>query len=801
MKKFQNLLLVLMCTGLFISQMAAQTPTGAVEGNISDPSNAIVAGATVTLTENATARSVTATTNDEGFYSFRSLQPGIYNIKVERAGFSTTTVENVVVQVGQVARTDVALNVGSQSETVQVELSSTDVQVDTTRQTVDGVITGRQITELPLNARNFLDLATLQPGVTVADGDVIDPTKVNAFRAVRVNGGSGTGTRVQIDGIDVTDETVGSTVANFSTDAVQEFQLSRSSFDLSTSLTTSGAISIVSRSGSNKFSGSGFYFGQDEKFDARPAFLAEKPSFDRQQVGYRFGGPVIKNRLFFFSNFERFKQNDLGIFRSGDFQSFTGEAAVPIQARYALHRFDFNATDNMKIFYVHNYNDDSSTANGGSGDIASPFQNVDWTNTHVIGADISGSRLTNSFRLGFVNFNNRIESQELGVFPFPRTPQGIPFSLQVGDLIVGPNGLAPQRTDQHNTQFKYDGSYIIGDHVLRFGGEINRIVLGGFANFAGPLTTFGDITSSTSTNPLDYNLDDFTTGPSAGFFTARPAHDLPFGGKFNIRYAAYVGDAWKIRRNLTLNLGIRYNYESNFFASPDVPAIPQLERYGTGKGNAAKFPKNAFSPQVGFAWDVFGDGKTSVRGGFYLAYEGNIFNNSLFDEFARIAPGIGPTALSSSFIVGPDGTPINIGPIPGCNPTDTAAGDYSCLTGRPIGSVLPFLGQIHTSVQAAYSNLGNYNPTGGPSEFENTEGITFGGQIPGDYKIPYSLQFNIGFQRELFRGHVLSVDYVRQRSIGLPLILGEYERRRDARFFNETAARNNIKQVRQSFEV
>jgi hypothetical protein len=124
---------------------------------------------------------------------------------------------NIVVQVGQVARADIGLKVGAPSETVQVDIGATDIQVDTTRQTIDGVITSRQITALPLNERNFLDLAVLQPGVTVVDGGVIDPTKTNAFRAVRVNGGSGTGTRVQIEGIDVTDETVGTSVANFST--------------------------------------------------------------------------------------------------------------------------------------------------------------------------------------------------------------------------------------------------------------------------------------------------------------------------------------------------------------------------------------------------------------------------------------------------------------------------------------------------------------------------------------------------------------------------------------------------------
>ncbi len=788
MKKILSLYLVLACVGLFVVAAFGQDPTGVIEGNVIDPSNAAVSGATVTIRETSTGRTFTVTTNEEGFYSVRSLQPGTYTIKIERQGFSTATAENIIVQVGQVARADVGLKVGSQTETVQVDIGATDIQVDTTRQTVDGVITSRQITALPLNARNFLDLAVLQPGVTVVDGGDIDPTKSNAFRAVRVNGGSGTGTRVQIEGIDVTDETVGTTIANFSTEAVQEFQLSRSSFDLSTSLTTSGAVSIVSRTGGNQFSGSGFYFKQDDRFDARPLFTAVKPEFNRDQTGYRFGGPILKDKLFFFSNFERFNQQDFASFSSGDFPSLNANATLPIVVRQTLNRVDYVITDRAKVFYLHNYNDDVSTG----GDIRSPFQNIDWTNTHVIGLNISGSRLTHSVRLGYVNFNNRIASSEVSGFPFPTTPQGIPIEINVGDISIGPNSLAPQQTYQDNYQGKYDGSAVAGNHVVRFGGEVNRFILGGFANFAGPLTAFGDVTTSTSSNPLDYILEDFTTGPNTGFFTASPAHNLPFGGKRNTRYAAYVGDQWKIRDNLTLNLGVRYNYETNFFSSPDVPRLPQLDRYGAGLGDGAKYPKNAFSPQVGFAWDPFGNGKMSIRGGFYLAYEANIFNNSLFDEFARIRTGIGPTVLDSTFVVGPNGDPINVTGIPGCPLSETSQGIYTCLAGRTISSVLPYLGQIHSAVQTAYANLSGYDPNGSPSEFANTNGVTFGGQFPGDYKIPYSLQFNIGFQRELTRGHVLSVDYVRQRGVGLPLQLQDFEARRDARFFNEAAARTSI---------
>jgi hypothetical protein len=776
-------LLLLILAGLLISPLRGQTPTGSIEGVVTDPNKANIAGATVTVTSTTTSKSVTVTTNDDGFFSVRSLEPGVYRIRVERAGFSTATAENIVVQVSQVARADIQLKVGTPTENVNVEVGATDIQVDTTRQTVDGVITGRQITALPLNERNFLDLAVLQPGVTVLDGGVIDPTKVNAYRVVRVNGGSGTGTRVQLEGIDITDEVVGTTVANLSTDAVQEFNLQRSSFDLSTSLTTSGAVTIATRTGGNKFSGSGFYFKQDDRFDARPGFQAVKPKFNRDQTGYRFGGPFIKDRLFFFSNFERFNQQDFNDFTSRNFPNFNSGATLPLVFRYALNRVDMNITKNLRAFYLHNYDDDVSTG----GTIRSPFQNVDWTNAHVVGANVSGTRMTHTFRFGYVNFNNRIESQELSQFPFVNV-NGTPIQVNVGDLSYGPNSLAPQQTYQDTYQGKYDGSAVLGSHVLRYGGEISRIILGGFANFSGPVTVFGNLSSTTSTNPLLHTLDDFAVGPNKGFFTARPAHNLPFGGKFNTRYAFYGGDTWKMWPNFTVNFGLRWNYDTNFFSSPNVPRLPEIDVYGAGLGDAARYPKHAFSPQIGFAWDPWKDGKTSIRGGFYLAYESNIFNNSLFDEFARITTGIGPTQLFSDFVVGPTGAPIVV---PGVCPTTNTSGDYTCLLGQPINAVLSQIVQINNAVQAAY-NISSYNPTAGPSEFRNTGGVTFGGQFPGDYKIPYSMQINIGFQRELIKGHVISVDFIRQRTVGLPLLLADYEARRDARFFNEAAARTSI---------
>jgi len=802
--------LALVMMSLVPPLVAAQQPTGSIEGTVTDANGAVVPGAKVTITEKAKGRPISVIADSEGHFQARALPPGEYTVRIEQSGFGPAVFESLTVAVGQVANASTSLKPGGAQEVVNVSAGS-EVQVDTVRHTVDGVIRGEQIDKMPLNARNFLELAKLEPGVIVRDGGTIDPTKSNAFRTVGISGRGGTGTRVQIDGIDVTDETVGTTTANISDDAISEFQVSRSSFDLSTSLTTSGAISVVTRSGGNQYHGSVFYFGRNQDFAATQAKTrqldengkdAGNPPFHRHQVGFRAGGPFVKEKLFWFVNWERFYQADN--FHTDPasvvfFPQMAGDESLPTGIRYASGRLDWNAGGSVRMFYRFNHSWDVST--GGSAQ--SPFQNLDWTNVHTVGADISKSKLTHSFRFGYVNFNNSIVSQELGSFKFLTAPNGIPFYLGVGQFQLGPNGLAPQQTYQDNFQTKYDGSYIRGKHTLRYGLDVNRIVLGGFANFAGPLSIGGTFTSDAGgtrdeviarggdpKNPLEYPLESFSTGPANGFFTVPAAHGFEHGGNYNLRTAWYVGDSFRLLRNLTINFGTRWEYDTAYFNKEKEDGVRRpaiLGKTHPPSLGAPKFPKNAFGPTLGFAWDPFGNGKTVVRGGFYRAYEMNIANNTIFNEFALIPPGIGPDSYDQSGVTGPDGTPINVD---GKHPD----GDYSDLVGRPIKDVIGIIGQVHAALNQAYLNF-KFDPSKGPTAFEILQGNTFGGIFPGDFRIPYSMQFNIGVQRQLFRNNVLTVDYVRNRAVGLPFLLVDYEKRRDASTLNVAAAKAKVASV------
>lgn len=788
---FISLLVALL---LLLVPARGQQPTGSIEGTITDERGAALAGVTVEITEKATQRTITVQTNNDGYFVVRSLLPGRYDVSISKQGFAPEKIEDIIVQTGQVANASAQLKVGSLAETVQIVGTESQLQVDTARQTVDGVITAQQIEQLPLNGRNFLDLAQLQPSVQVRDGGSIDPTKSNAYRAVGVNGASGTATRVQVDGIDVTDETVGTTTANVSADAVQEFQLSRSSFDPSTSLTTSGAVSIVTKTGSNQFHGAAFFFYRDQHLGARPQFETSSPRFYRKDPGYAIGGPLIKNKLFFFSNYEPIYQGAIGIVNSANFPQYSGSVGFPQNVRLLTNRLDWKPSSRWSVFYSHRYSDDVSTG----GTAASPYQNIDWTIVHVAGFDYVRGNATHSYRFGYVNFNNRIESQEFGRFTFPRTPQAIPFQLNVGDLSIGPNSLAPQQTYQDNYENRYDGTLVRGAHVFSFGGDVTRIILGGFANFSGPLTVGADYSADLRSaliaagkdpnNPLNYPLNFLQTGPNSGFFSAAPAHNLPHGGHFNTRIAGYFRDQWRARRDLTVIAGVRYEYDTGYFSPRNTPELASLNIYGQGRGRVPRFPKDAFSPQVGFAYNLRGQGRTVLRGGFSLTREMNILNNNIFDEYSRLPPGIGPDIRQIDGITDPVGNPINIGPlnVAGCPPQVTD-GDYSCLLGKPVGDIIAILGRIHQAVQSAYAGF-QFDPNRGPSVFDASRGVTYGGIFPGDYRIPYAMQFNIGIQHQLARNQILSVDYVRIRGVGLPFVLVDNEHRFAANYFNAAAA-------------
>jgi len=782
--------MLLMCLA---SVVWAQTPTGNIDGTVRDRTRAVLPGVTVTVTELATSRAITTTTNEAGRYTVRNLLPGAYSLELKLAGFITYKVDNLQISSGQVYDGGATLQVGGAQEVIQVSAEA--VAVDTARAVVDAVITQKDIKDIPLFGRNFLDLAALAPGTYIRDGGAIDPTKSGAYRTVGVVGRSGTATRVQVDGIDVTDETVGTTVANFSNESVLEFQLTSSSLDPSTSLTSSGAINIISKSGGNQIRGGWFTDYFNEKMMARPGYDPgpDNPPQRRKRTGGSAGGPFMKDRVFWFVNYEQSWETGLSRSQVPEFPQLNVNQSFPTSIRFAEGRMDANLTAGARMFYKFHHDDNLQTGGGAT----HPYQNINWTSTHSVGFDFLQSRRTHSIRFGYVNFNNNIASQELD-FKFPKASNGIQYFLSVGPYGAGPDSLAPQATYQDNYQTSYEGSWLLQKHNLRYGFDVRRIVLGGFANFAGPLTINGTYDASTiaaikarggnAADPLEYPFDSMSVGPDLGFFNLPAAHNLPHGGHYDTRIAWFVQDSWKLHRQFSLNLGVRWQYDTQYYSSTDVPRDSILERYGKGYSTQPKLPKNLFSPSFGFAWDVVGNGKTVIRGGFYRGYEMNIMNNTMFDEFSMLPNGLGPDLYTESHITGPDGTPINVdGNHPG--------GDYSNLVGLPLKSVVNTMGQIKAAVSAAYANY-KFDPNKGVSALRSSLGVTYGGTIPGEtFRMPYAMQFNIGIQHELKPGTVLTADFLYNHAIGLPFFLTDAERRRDAGTLNVANATAQVNSV------
>src|SRR5712692_1006301 len=278
--------------------------TGSIVGTVTDASGAVVEGAKVLITNAETGVPVQLTTNAAGTYNSGALTPGNYKVQASAKGFSTFS-QNVLLQVGNTAAVNPKLQIGQESQVIEVQGS--EVAVNTEQAEVQGVLDSRQIENLPVNGRNFLDLAQLEPGVQIQDGQNFDPTKAG-YSSISFGGRYGRTARIEVDGVDVSDETVGTTTANIPSSAIQEFQISQSSLDLSNELTSSGAVSVTTRSGTNDFHGDAFDLFRDSSTAARlPTPPGLKAPFQRSQFGGRFGGPILKNEAFFFLDAERTK--------------------------------------------------------------------------------------------------------------------------------------------------------------------------------------------------------------------------------------------------------------------------------------------------------------------------------------------------------------------------------------------------------------------------------------------------------------------------------------------------------------
>src|ERR1035438_5901178 len=433
-----------------------------------------------------TGQTIHATTSDTGTYSSGALVPGTYSVRAEAKGFKTTQL-SVDVQVNNTANGSIKLEIGQESTVVEVQAS--EVGVNTEQAEVQGVLTASQISNLPVNGRNFLDLAQLEPGVQIQDGANFDPTKVG-YSSVSFGGRFGRTARISVDGVDVSDETVGTTTEDIPASSIQEFSLAQSSLDLSNDLTSSGAVNVTTKSGTNAYHGEAFGFFRDSAVGAAnlpspvdPATGQRIPTpWQRNQEGADIGGPIMKDKLFFFLDGERTLQHQAApVLQAAPFQAYSGTFQSPFKEVELTGRLDYSLTKTARLFGRFNYFQNSADGTFFSSSF-SVYNNKDYTRNEVIGLDFNTGGFTHTIRFSYLKFQNQIVDAVTGSnLPFAN----LGVNIFIGSFSTGPNELAPQSTPQSDHQIKYDGSKTIGKHILRYGLGFNHIQGGGFASFFG----------------------------------------------------------------------------------------------------------------------------------------------------------------------------------------------------------------------------------------------------------------------------------------------------------------------------
>jgi Carboxypeptidase regulatory-like domain len=794
------LVFALMITTVFALQTLsrpafAQTTvgTGSVVGTVSDPSGAVVSAAKVTITNAATGQVIRLTTNSSGSFNSGALVPGNYKAQVSAKGFATAEI-SLTVLVGNTSAANVKLQIGLETQVIEVQDS--DVRVNTEQPTVQGVLSAEQIQNLPVNGRNFLDLAQLEPGVQIQDGTNISK---DGYSAISFGGRFGHTARIEVDGVDVSDEVVGSTTMNIPASGIQEFQLGQSSLDLSTELTSSGAVNVTTRSGTNHIHGEAFGFFRDSSLAAAlpvPPGLAEP--FQRSQYGGGVGGPIIKNKFFYFLDAERTLQQELApVLVAPPFASYSGSFNAPFHESDLMARADYQLTQSAHAFYRFGYFQNLVTANGGLG--FSIYRNKNITRSDVVGFDFNTGSYTHSIRFGYLKTElQAFDATQGSGLPFA----SYPLQMQLGTLVTGTSAFVPGVIPASYHQFKYDGSKTLGSHIIRYGFDFNRIAAAGFVPFfsVAPSVSTNVGTSEEAfaqagpfpggnTNPLNYPVEGVVVGNGLGYLSTTPGLGLPAGSFFTHRLGVYAGDSWKWKKNLTLTYGLRYVRDTGRTDS-GYPAIPQLNALIPGLGNPVRQPNLNFAPQLGFAWDPTGNGKTSVRGGIGLFYENLLYGIAAFDLLNRSPTGAflqDPTACNGT------ATPQPV-PIPGggvLQPTFCSARVGGVPTNNPvaIGTVANQIVAFQKQYQAdSPFNLKAANPNYIGTLLQQGLGSGLGASMyDPDFQTPRSVQMNIGVQRELRLGMVFTADFV--RNVQTHYLLGIDENHTgDIHYFDKAAA-------------
>ena len=758
---------ILATVGFFILALAtapsavhAQATTGTISGAVTDESKAVLPGVTIVVRNMETGATRQLVTDERGGFRALNLPPGIYSVTAELSGFTSAKRENLTLEIGREVSADLSLKVGAINENVTVEGAATNI--DLSSAVAGGVVSTTQIAELPLNGRNFMQLATLQPGVTVSRATARDFTGGFGGTQVSIGGARPEMTGYLLEGTNIADvsDKAPSSMAGvlLGVDAVKEFSVQTHNYAAEFGRAAGGVISAVTKSGTNSLHGAVFEFLRDSKFD-KPNFFDPidaatgtqvNPPFTRNQFGGTAGGPIVQNTLFYFGSYEGLRQ-DLslthlarlpnaaahnGVLPTGavainplvkpyldllfpipdgrDFGDGTGELrhtdVDPTRENFFVGKVDWEVSNANSMFVRASSDRSNATAHQDHPQFVEPTT----TDTRYFtyqDQHLFSSRVLNVARAA-VNRTNRTDD----FVPTISIPQNVYFTadphfgaITITTGISGPGTTATTPVDYTQTIFQYSDTLTLSSsaHTAKFGGDFQRYHFDGFS-----YSRFGGEFRFTS-------LQNFLRGTVNRFTGNMPNTDT----RRNMRQsyvALFAQDEWRPTNDLTLSYGLRYEFftvpndtqgrVAGLLSFNDLESGPQGVTPGT---DMFKNPsKLEFAPRLGVAWKPFGDQKTSIKAGAGMFYQ----------------------PLTTSYY---RGTTFRI---------------YPYFAGVDIRTV-PTFGPAIQQLLAQGTGLAVQKR----SEF-----------IDYDAKQPYTAQYHASVQHEIGSGIVAEVGYIGSRGYNLP---------------------------------
>jgi uncharacterized protein (DUF2141 family) len=612
--------------GSFTATIRAQGAGGQIEGTVRDEQAAVLPGATVTLRNEQTGVTRVEVTGATGQYRFAALSPGTYSVKTELQGFATAEARGMTITIGLTLIRDLSLKLQSVSETITV--AGTSPVVDTTKAEIAGVVTRQQIETLPINSRQYLSLALLMPGTT------IDGTR-SFFATVNV-GGSMTfnGTGNMVDGTINSWAEDGEPRQDVPEDAVEEFKISNSLYKAEYGLATGGMVQVVTKSGTNSLHGDAFEYFRDKSLNAIGVFETAKPDYRRHQLGGSVGGPIMRDRMHFYGAFERTQIDEFYTVRTGlpqFYSSVEGTFKRPTDRNLYFGRTDWQISNSQNAFARYLQEDELTLCVncGGTGASTTSFdQDVPRKSLTLGHTWIRGNHQLNDLRFqyahaGFFGYPSGTQNfTELGAFPTDRTARQ---TRQYTFPSMTYGSSYDDASLESRWEFRDTYSINLARHELKLGGEYNYMpyIVDDAINYLVGTYTFSQ---DQVFNPGDPSSIANLKGALTFSATSAPVTTL-HPSKYSV---VFFQDDFKLRPNLTLNLGVRWerlygpvneDLDPNDFPTP-LPTVDVSKR-----GDL-----NNFGPRAGAAWDVRGNGRTVVRGGYGLYY-GHIRTLAAIEEF------------------------------------------------------------------------------------------------------------------------------------------------------------------------